>query len=502
MKKIFVATLTLLLLTTFSNHTYAANVPTRPVQEEIIYDIVIDRFNNARQLPSEQVDVNDPFTYNGGDLAGITQMLDDIQQYGFTAISLSPVMENAPKGYHGYWIVDFYKVEEEFGTMEDLTKLVEAAHERGLKVYMELVTNFVHESSPLVSEKLNDGWFKEVETVDIDGPFYWLGNVKQFDQENEEVERFLLDVALYWMEEVDIDGYVLHAADFASSSFLETLANEIKKKDTDFAIIANTLQNDAFDRLCQIEAIDAVADLKVMETIQQVLAHPDEPIAKLYDLTKNSDCSKRLLFADTKNTPRFPFLFRENGRNEVTTWTLTLAYLYFTPGVPIVYQGSEVPMYGQKFPENQLMYDAITKDPELEKVFKRLSSMRKEFKPLVHGDFEQIAVEQGFSLFKRTYEGETVYVGINNDSESRVVVLDGIDENKQLRGLLQDETVRAHKDGKFYVGLPRESAEVFIIEENKGINWGFNLSVIFIVVLFVLAVVYLSMKQKRREKNV
>ena len=118
MKKIFVATLTLLLLTTFSNHTYAANVPTRPFQEEIIYDIVIDRFNNARQLPSEQVDVNDPFTYNGGDLAGITQMLDDIQQYGFTAISLSPVMENAPKGYHGYWIVDFYKVEEEFGTME------------------------------------------------------------------------------------------------------------------------------------------------------------------------------------------------------------------------------------------------------------------------------------------------------------------------------------------------------------------------------------------------
>src|SRR5699024_6015827 len=88
--------------------------------DEIIYDIMIDRFNNGRQAASDQVDIDDPYTYNGGDIKGVTMMLDTLEEYGFTTINLSPIMENAEKGYHGYWVEDFYAVEEEFGTLEDL----------------------------------------------------------------------------------------------------------------------------------------------------------------------------------------------------------------------------------------------------------------------------------------------------------------------------------------------------------------------------------------------
>src|SRR5690625_257209 len=116
---------------------------TNSLQEEIIYDIFVDRFNNGNQKLSEQVDLDDPLTYHGGDIEGVTKKLDDIQAHGFTTISLSSIMENAPKGYHGYWIEDFYNIEEQFGSQEDLQELIEEAHKRDMKVIFELVTNYV-----------------------------------------------------------------------------------------------------------------------------------------------------------------------------------------------------------------------------------------------------------------------------------------------------------------------------------------------------------------------
>src|SRR5699024_5558689 len=67
----------------------------RILQEEIVYHILVDRFNNGNQAPSAQVDLDDPYAYHGGDLQGITDMLQELDSEGFTAVSLSPIMENA-----------------------------------------------------------------------------------------------------------------------------------------------------------------------------------------------------------------------------------------------------------------------------------------------------------------------------------------------------------------------------------------------------------------------
>src|SRR5690625_4503663 len=77
------------------------------INEEIIYDIFIDRFRNGNHELSEQVDLNDLMTYKGRDVVEIKKNLDDLVQYGFTTISISSIFSNAPKGYHGYWIEDF-----------------------------------------------------------------------------------------------------------------------------------------------------------------------------------------------------------------------------------------------------------------------------------------------------------------------------------------------------------------------------------------------------------
>ena len=494
-------TVIVLLIPSFSITGSAEEMPT--LNEEIIYDILVDRYNNGNQAPSEQVDVNDPYTYNGGDINGVTKMLDDIQALGFTTISLSPIMENAPKGYHGYWIEDPYAVEEEFGTLEDIQNLVEEAHDRRIKVILEFVPNYIAQSSPIVNDPDKSNWFKEVEVESTEATS-WLEDVLIYDQTNDEVQEYIIDSALYWMKETDIDGYKIHAADQMEPKFLEQFVSTLKEEDPYFYTIAMSLHDDAdTSALLEIEEIDAVANVHAFKQMNETLTNPDNPISALEEIrNEDTDHSRDLLYVDNMNTSRFSNNFAENGRNAVTTWKLALAYLYLTPGVPMIYQGSEVPMYGPGYPENQFLVDFSSSNPDVEEVFETLSAARDEFGALVDGDFEQYAVDEGMSLFKRTLDDETVYVAINNDSESRVVRIPGLGPDLQLYGILQDDTIRENEDEEMLIGMERESVEIFIIQPNAGFNWGFIAFVSGVLLLFVAVVIFLSIKQRKRNKTV
>lgn len=467
--------------------------------EEIIYDILVDRFNNGNQKLSEQVDLDDPLTYHGGDIEGITKKLDEIQAHGFTTVSLSSIMANAPKGYHGYWIEDFYTIEEQFGTKEDLQKLIEEAHERDMKVILEFVTNYVATSHPFVNDADKRDWFIQNQIEPIPST-EWLTNTVQLDQTNEEVQKYLLEVALYWMKEFNIDGFTLHAADQAENGFVEMLTEEIKQTNPNFFIIARTLHGNAeVEHLINNEHIDAVENDEMYQVMNESFIKADQPIESIFNTWISSNNEKSLLFVDNKNSARFSNNFAEQGRNALTTWRLALAYLYFMPGVPIIYQGSEVPMYGPGFPENQYIVDFSSADPDLEDVFDKMAAIRQQFPALSYGDVEQVAVEGGLSLFKRSFEGNDIYVAMNNDSESRVVKITGIDSNQQLRGLIHDDTIREN-NGEFLIGMERESTEVFIVQPNVGFNWGFISFVAGVFSIFIIAIVWLSRKQKQREQ--
>lgn len=132
----------------------------RPPQDEVIYFLLPDRFANGDAsndhggyAPDRLISGFDPANpefYHGGDLAGIIQKLDYIQGLGATAIWMAPVFKNKPvqptvgrpmAGFHGYWITDFTRPDPHFGEPETMKALVEAAHARGMKVYLDIVTN-------------------------------------------------------------------------------------------------------------------------------------------------------------------------------------------------------------------------------------------------------------------------------------------------------------------------------------------------------------------------
>lgn len=135
-------------------------VRARAAEDEIIYFVLPDRFDNADPtndtggLTGDRLATGyDPTAkgfYHGGDLKGLTRRLDYIEALGVTAIWVGPIFKNKPvqgapghesAGYHGYWITDFTKVDPHFGTDADFSAFVAAAHTRGIKVYMDIIAN-------------------------------------------------------------------------------------------------------------------------------------------------------------------------------------------------------------------------------------------------------------------------------------------------------------------------------------------------------------------------
>lgn len=129
-------------------------------QDEVIYFVLPDRFDNGDTvndrggLTGDRLATGfDPSAkgfYHGGDLKGLIRRLDYIQGLGATALWVGPIFKNKPvqggkgqesAGYHGYWITDFTRVDPHFGTDADFRALVDAAHARGMKVYMDIIAN-------------------------------------------------------------------------------------------------------------------------------------------------------------------------------------------------------------------------------------------------------------------------------------------------------------------------------------------------------------------------
>ena len=132
----------------------------RGPEDEIIYFVLPDRFDNADTsndkggISGDRLqhgfDPTHKGFYNGGDLKGLIKQLDYLEGLGITAIWLTPIFENKPvqgtpgnesSGYHGYWITDFLNVDPHIGTREDFKQLVEEAHSRDMRVYMDIITN-------------------------------------------------------------------------------------------------------------------------------------------------------------------------------------------------------------------------------------------------------------------------------------------------------------------------------------------------------------------------
>lgn len=117
-------------------------------RDEVIYQLLVDRFANGDLANDYRVQKNAPARYHGGDWRGVEENLDYIAQLGVTTLWISPLVKNVETdagvdGYHGYWTQDFTQLNPHFGDLASLRRMVDAAHDRNIKVILDIVVNHV-----------------------------------------------------------------------------------------------------------------------------------------------------------------------------------------------------------------------------------------------------------------------------------------------------------------------------------------------------------------------
>lgn len=413
---------------------YALAEEKREWQDEVIYSIMIDRFNNGDAKNDKELNVGNLEGYQGGDIQGIIKRMDYIKDMGFTTIMLSPIFKS--ETYDGRGAVDFQKVNEHFGSLQDVKQLMQEAHKRDMKVVFQFVVE------------------KEQET--------------------------LIDSIKWWMKEANIDGiYLMHSKEI-SRTFLNEVEQSVRGMKKDFLFMTDGEEN---------------IHSGYYEYITDIFTKPDTSIKLLYDASLIENGKVTGAFLDSQDTKRFVRIAKENAYYPPVRLKLALAYLYTSPGVPIVYYGTEIALDGGGVPDNHRLMDFKTDEKFLQYIT-RLGELRQKLPSLRHGTFELLYDKAGMSVLKRKYKDEVTLVAINNTKETQKVSLTAneIGENQELKGLLEDEIIR-EEDGKYYLVLKREEANVYQVREKTGVNWLFISLLVGVNVLFLAFLIAVKKKK-------
>jgi len=387
-------------------------------ENDLIYFVLTDRFYDGDTSNNEGADKNDPSGYHGGDFQGIIDKLDYIKDLGFTTIWISPVVKNQIRGYHGYWAIDFYKTNEHFGDMAKLKELVNTAHSKGIKVMFDFVVNHTGVMHPWVSEPKYADWFHKKENIlDYNNQQEveqgWLSGLPDLNQENPEVEKYLIDMAKWWIEETGIDGYRLDTVKHVSKDFWKDFSQAIKKDYPDFYLMGEVWSGGiGYVAGYQNTGLDGLVDFPMYYRISETFKD-FRPATALADAINSSgayaDRSLMATFIDNHDVPRYVdqlYKFKDEKLKQALTFMMTYT------GIPLMYYGTEIGMEGGADPSNRQDMDWAAKSG-ITGFVKQLAAIRKSNKALTEGDIKVLSADRSFISYSRTYGDNTVIVCFN-----------------------------------------------------------------------------------------
>lgn len=450
--------------------------------DEIVYMIMTDRFRNGDPSNDLDSDVSRASWWHGGDLQGVIDELPYIKGLGMTAIWITPVAEQMPGGYHGYWTRDFYKVDPHLGDMAKLTELVRRAHELGLKVVLDVVVNHVGQRNPWVTDGAHSGWFhpdcvmnfadqRSVESC-------WLAGLPDLDTENPTVRHYLTDWSFWLIEQTNVDGFRVDAARHLSKDFLRSWTGAIKAKHPSFWLLGEVYSSGYRYQSGFLDAgLDAVTDFQTYDVIRTGLSEPGNlsqlslpPSLAANDIGAGHE-NARAIFVDNHDVARFV------GPDPPTAATRSrlrqaLIYLFTMPGTPVLYYGTEIALPGGPDPDdrrNMIWSDAGSDTRDL---VGTLAQFRRA--TLVGADFvELVATQQQLAYARRA--GTTVAIVVFNGDPlaSRTVrvpiaplALGG--DVVASHALVAGGAAVPSRDGVLPIEVPARGASVWIVSARAG----------------------------------
>ncbi len=447
------------------NFPYINNIDIHRVPEwtkdAIFYLIFPERFNNGdSSINPKNVKAwgGKPKrdNYFGGDLKGITEKLDYLNQLGVNAIYMTPIFKANTN--HKYDTTDYMEIDPCFGDKDTLKKLVKEAHKREIKVILDAVFNhcgylfkpFQDVVEKGKNSKYYDWFYIRKWPLEKKPPSYeafaFEAHMPKLNTENPELKEYILNVAKYWIEEAHIDGWRLDVANEIDHQFWRDFRKVVKAAKED-AFIIGEIWHDSLPWLMG-DQFDSIMNYPVTNACIQYFAYNNINHTEFKELINNI----RMRYTKQVNEVVFNLLDSHDTSRFLTkcggdTKKLMLAsgFMLTLPGAPCIYYGTEIGMEGNDDPDcrKPMDWDEDNWDNDLFNFYKSLIALRKEHIALRRGSFKWIDIDSDVISYIREFEDEKILILINNSDESKSVKLD--DDVNSLIDLLNHEVITLDK---------------------------------------------------------
>lgn len=441
---------------------------------DILYLIMPDRFadgdisnNDVEELTfHEPVNRNNPNGRHGGDLKGIENHLGYIDSLGMTAIWLNPVLENDMPGgsYHGYATTDYYKVDPRLGTNEEYAALIKKTHDRGMKVVMDMIFNHSGSEHPWMHDMPSKDWYNhpdgklmtDFHLSTVNDPYasdydyertvrgWFVSSMPDLNQNNPHVMKYLIQNSIWWIEYSKIDGIRMDTYPYAEMEPMAQWIKDVQMEYPDYNIVGECWYNDvagtAFWQGGNCLSAKGNPELPtVMDFPTMMIAnssfHGDTQYGKGLNEIYNrlsldylyANKQKVLTFLDNHDTDRF---LREKPSN-LASWKQGIAFLLTTRGIPQIYYGTELLMFGSKkrtdgdirldvpggFPGDS--HNEFTPEGrsalqnEAYNFLSRIAQWRKGNDVIARGSLKHFMPDNGMYVYERSLDDKRVIVIMN-----------------------------------------------------------------------------------------
>ena len=486
----------------------------------VIYFAVVDRFSNVdsendRAYGNQDCnDSGDPHAFQGGDLKGLETKLGYIKGLGASALWITPLYQGVPQkrgkncGFTGYW-ADFkvpysLQLDPRFGTELEFDKLIEGAHQKNMKVMLDMVVN--HSGYDAAITRSHFDWFTPVQDCQSQGDpeiYCSLAGLPDFDHRKPSVQNYLTELSRQWVDRFDFDAIRMDTVKHvASEYFADHWVPGVLESNPDLYILGEILEEGSYGKFPRYldAGMDGLFNFPLRRGLIETFANQgsvDRAAAKMQqtlDLFGDEQAALFVNLLDNHDVPRFleEMSYGASEPEKQRRYLLALSALLTLPGIPQIYYGNEVGMYGGTDPYNRRFMPewAFTEEgrkgsyqgylPEPNKIFNyvsRLLNLRESRPALSLGTYSEKWRQNGAAnpnvwAYMRSYKKDRALVVHNNGiySSGREIPLnvksDFKDGEKLVDVLNDSEDSFVVRDGFVRVKVPGQTTFILVRGEN------------------------------------
>ncbi len=480
---------------------------------DAIYLITPDRFANGdtsndinESLKEKTIDRKDDYARHGGDLRGIIQHLDYIQEMGFTQIWSCPLLTNDMErsSYHGYAMTDFYQVDPRYGNLEEYQELAAKAKEKGIGLIMDQVANHCGSAHWWMQDLPFKDWVNQQESFENNKPLnnsnhrrtsnqdsyaskrdkkemaegWFVPTMPDLNQRNPFMANYIIQNSIWWVETLNLSGIRQDTYPYPDKTFMSNWAGAIMNEYPNFSIVGEEWSTNPLLIAYWQEGHDnkdgydsnlrSTMDFAMQKNTVDALNEDekwDTGLVKIYEGLAND-----FAYASPKDIMAFPDnhdmsrIFTQL-KGDVPNTKMALSYLLTLPRIPQIYYGTEILMHDFEKPGDHGLIrtdfpggwqgDAVNafsgegltdaqKDMQL--FLKKVLNYRKSSDAIHNGKTIHFAPFMGTYFLFRVIEGETFVHIINKNEEPITIDLNRYEEvglnGKTLKNIITGETFK------------------------------------------------------------